>query len=765
MAKNLIIVESPAKTKTLSRFLGKDYDILATVGHVADLPKSRLGVDPDKNFLPEYHVIKGKEKIIAQLKKAAKKASHIYLAPDPDREGEAIAWHVAQNLKINGKTTIQRVTFNEITKSAVIEALKNPREIDLNLFNAQQARRILDRIVGYTVSPFLWATVARNLSAGRVQSVTLRIICEREEAVTAFNPEEYWQIRANLDTMGRKKEQFEARLHKIDEQTVVKGGEKGKNKIVIGSKKEADSIVKELKKKKYVVGNIKRNQKTRRPLPPFITSTLQQEAAKVYGFAPRQTMSVAQKLYEGIEIGNQGQTGLITYMRTDSTRIAGEALTGVRKYIEKTFGKQYLPPKANVYARKKASQDAHEAIRPTYLDLPPAKVKKNLTAQQVKLYTLIWNRFLASQMKPALFDVESVDIIAGRFVLRASAQRLKFDGFLKIYREGKEVGENGDDENGFTSLPELTTDDPLKLVEIDPNQSFTKPPPRFSESMLVKELEADGIGRPSTYASIITTLKDRQYVDLKERKLHPTDLGVTVNKILVENFPDLFNVKFTANMERDLDKIEEGQHEWATIVQEFYGPFMKTIKKLKGKEKQIKASLTEKTKEKCDKCGSAMVIKWGRNGRFLACSAYPECRSTRPLAEEAAKSKTDEKCDKCGSAMVIKSGRFGRFLACSAYPDCKTTKRITLGIDCTRDDCKGQLVEKLTRGRKVFYGCSKYPDCDYASWDMPVKVACNACKHPFMVAKTSKAKGDFYRCPECGEEVAPASTEAATATG
>jgi len=586
MARNLVIVESPAKSRTLARFLGKDFDIVATIGHIIDLPKSKIGIDVEKGFEPQYTVIDGKQKVLTSLTKAAKKADTVYLAPDPDREGEAIAWHVANKLKEKCKADLKRVTFNEITKKAVTEAIENPREIDMNLVNAQQARRVLDRIVGYTVSPFLWKTVARNLSAGRVQSVALRLVCDREEEINAFTSQEYWQILADLKTAD--KEKFEARLHKVDTDTVVKPTElKGKNKICITTKKEVDTYSAELKKADFVVSEIKKSEKIRRAPAPFITSTIQQEAAKKHGFSPKATMKIAQELYEGIEIGKKGPTGLITYMRTDSTRIATEALNAGRDYIEKEYGKDYLPAKPNIYSKKKNSQDAHEAIRPTYLDLPPQAVKKYLTPRQFKLYTLIWNRFLASQMKPARFDVETVTIKAGRFDFRASAQRTTFDGFLKIYHVEKDLDDNGNGDNGVDSLPKLKEKDPLSLVKLNPSQSFTKPPPRYSEAMLVKRLEADGIGRPSTYATIISTLKDRKYVDLEQKRLSPTDLGKAVSKILVEHLPDIFDVKFTAGMEKKLDLVEEGTDDWVKVLDGFYKPFKKTIDGLKSKEKEI----------------------------------------------------------------------------------------------------------------------------------------------------------------------------------
>ncbi len=760
MADNLVIVESPTKCKALSRYLGRDYDVLATVGHVRDLPKSRLGVDVENNFEPEYEVVKGKNKIIAQLRQAAKKAKAVYLAPDPDREGEAIAWHVASSLQGRTKAPFRRVAFNEITKPAVVDAIKNPRDINMNLVNAQQARRILDRIVGYTVSPILWKTVARNLSAGRVQSVALRLVCEREADVEAFEPQEYWQIIAVVET--DKNEQFSVRLCKIDGKTLVKPNEAGDTKVSITSKAQADKILEDLEQSNWMVAGIKKGEKIRRPSAPFITSTLQQEAAKVFGFSPKQTMSIAQQLYEGVEVDKLGSTGLITYMRTDSTRVSSQALTAVRTFISKQFGDSYLPAKAVLYGKAIGAQDAHEAIRPTYMDVPPDRAKKHLNPRQLKLYTLIWNRFVASQMKPARFDVETVEIEAGRYLFRVTAQRTTFDGFLRLYHEEKEPDENGNGENGIETLPKLHQGESLTLIQLKPGQSFTKPPPRYSEAMLVKRLEADGIGRPSTYATIISTLKDRKYVELQERKLRPTELGGAVNGILVEHLPDVFNVRFTANMEKELDLVEEGTDDWVKIVNDFYRPFMATVRQLKGKEREIKASLTQQTDHTCPNCGAPMVIKWGRNGRFLACSAYPTCKTTRPLAEEQARNQTNETCDKCGAPMVIKTGRFGRFLACSGYPKCRNTKRLTLGIKCPKENCSGEIVEKRAKGRRTFYGCSNYPSCSFATWDQPVSHSCPVCGHAFMLAKSSKAKGEFLKCPQCNHQTALDSVETKT---
>jgi DNA topoisomerase-1 len=737
MAKNLLIVESPAKSRTLKRFLGKDFDILATVGHVRDLPKSKLGVDTDDGFNVHYETIKGKAKILKKLKDSAKKSEMVYLAPDPDREGEAIAWHVAQLLDSPEK--ILRVTFNEITKTAVLNALENTRGIDENLVNAQQARRVLDRLVGYKISPFLWKTIARGLSAGRVQSVALRIICEREADIDAFVEEEYWNIEALLaDEDGA---QILSKLVKIDD---------AKPEIKTGQ--EAETISEALKKAQYIVKSIKKSERVRRPSPPFITSTLQQEAARRFYFTPKKTMMIAQQLYEGVEIGGEGSTGLITYMRTDSTRIAESALSTVRGYIKEAFGVSYLPDEAVRYRSKKGSQDAHEAIRPTYPERAPDEVEGFLTRDQFKLYSLIWNRFVACQMSPAVYDTTSVDIEAGRYLLHAYTQSLKFDGFLKIYEESKENGQNG--ENGLTDfIPDLKVGDELSLVEVRPSQHFTKPPPRFTQASLVKTLEADGIGRPSTYATILSTLLDRKYVETSERRLFPTDLGKTVNKILVEHFPSIFNVEFTAHMETDLDQIEMGKADWVEVIREFYGPFDKRLGNLLSRQAEIKASLTETTGEVCENCGSPMVIKWGRNGRFLACSAFPECKTTRPLDESEGPVETDERCDKCGSPMVIREGRYGKFLACSAYPKCRNTKPIPTGIKCPKDGCGGDVVEKRSKRGRLFYGCTNYPKCDFVAWYKPVNQACPQCGNSYMLEKVSQKRGPYLTCPSCKHKI------------
>lgn len=748
MSKNLLIVESPAKSKTLKKFLGNDFEIMATVGHIIDLPKSKTGVDVTKNFEPEYVVIDGKDKIIKQLRAAAKKAEHIYLAPDPDREGEAIAWHVANSLKkARGmNASMHRIAFNAITRKAVTEAFDHAREIDMNLVNAQQARRILDRLVGYEVSPFLWKTLARGLSAGRVQSVALRIICERENEITAFDPKEYWEIEAEF--ANKSKKTFTAKLAKID-------GERPD----LGSQETTDAVVDELNKTDFSIADIKIGTKKRNPLPPFITSTLQQDAAIKLGFAPNKTMRIAQALYEGIDLKTkEGTVGLITYMRTDSVRVEPDAIQEARSVIKNKYGEEYLPDSPRMYKSKKSAQDAHEAIRPTYLEYCPDKLKRALTADRLKLYTLIYDRFIASQMNSAVYDTVSVDITGGKYLFRASSLNLKFDGYLKVYKESETNGKSaaGKDKG---EIPPLEKNEAVTANSFTPSQHFTKPPPRFSEASLVKELEAQGIGRPSTYAQIIATLKSRKYVDLTDRRLIPTELGFAVTKILVENLEKIFDVSFTANLEEELDGVEEGKVEWTDVMAEFYNPFSTQMESLKGKAKEIKESLIEKTDEKCENCGLPMVIKWGRNGRFLACSGYPECKTTRPLGEEEVAQETDVDCQKCGAKMVIKNGRFGKFLGCSNYPKCTHTQAITTGVKCPKDDCEGEIVERKSRRGRVFFGCTNYPKCDFASWNKPVNQPCKACGHAFLVEKNTKAKGFHYQCPECKVVSYPPETE------
>jgi DNA topoisomerase I len=732
LAKNLVIVESPTKSKTLAKFLGKDYAIKATVGHVIDLPKSKLGIDIENGFEPDYVVIEGKETILEKLKDAAKKAKTVYLAPDPDREGEAIAYHVAGELTGCG-AVIRRATFNEITKKAVLAGIADARDIDQNLVEAQQARRILDRIVGYKVSPVLWRTVYYGLSAGRVQSVALRIICEREAEIDAFTAEEYWKFIGLFEASS--KDLFQARLFKIDGQD-----------FKVANEADAETLKAELLGQKYSVSDVKTERRTRRPLPPYITSTLQQDASIRLGFSSSKTMQVAQSLYEGIEISSEGQVGLITYMRTDSVRIASEAAAAAKSYIENIYGKEYYPDPPNFYKTKKAAQDAHEAIRPTYLDYPPEKIKKSLTRDQFRLYELIWNRFLASQMAPAAFDQLTVDITGGKYQFRSTSQKVVFEGFLAVYTWTPD--ENGNGNGDDATLPKLSAGDKLALTKVNPTQHFTKPPARFSEASLVKELEANGIGRPSTYAQIVTTLKTRTYVELQSRRLVPTDLGKTVNTLLVNHFPDIFSVQFTAQMEDELDRVEEGEITWQGALTDFYVPFSKRLKDVDDNQQEIKESTQKSSDVVCDKCGKQMVEKWGRNGRFLACSGYPECKNTKPLNGKEDQA-SDEKCELCGSPMVIKQGRFGKFLACSAYPECKNTKSVSIGLKCPKAGCDGDVVERRTRGAKVFWGCSKYPKCDFVSSYKPVAQKCPNCESSYMVEKDTKRDGQHFYCPEC----------------
>ena len=736
MEKNLLIVESPTKTKALKKFLGRKFVVEASVGHVKDLPPRNLGVDVENDFTPRYEIIKGKKKILDQLKSASKKAEKVYLAPDPDREGEAIAWHIAQEIKKNN-SKILRASFNEITKEAVEEGIKQAGEIDMNRVNAQQARRILDRLVGYKISPVLWKTVYKGLSAGRVQSVALRIICEREEAIAGFVPQEYWSITAILETNDKKS--FPAKLVKIS----------GKD-FDVSSQKDAQDIVSDLKSKKFEVEKISRDERRRFPYAPYITSTLQQDAARRLYFPAQKTMKVAQELYEGVELGEEGSVGLITYMRTDSPRIAEVAKKSARDYIERNFGSNYVPSKPREYKSKKLAQEAHEAIRPTYLEHTPEKIKKHLGKDQFKLYQLIWNRFLASQMAEAVFQVTTVDIQADQYLFRSSASAPLFDGFLRIYQDIKE--ENGDEEAEF-KLPNLKEKELLHLLELIPKQHFTKPPPRFTEASLIKELEENGIGRPSTYAQILYTIKQRKYVDVESRRLYPTELGKTVNQILVKNFPDIFEVKFTANMEEELDKIEEGEEKWVDVLKDFYEPFQHNLVKVENNKSKIKRLTQEKTEEVCEKCGSPMIIRWGRNGKFLACSAYPKCKNAKALEpNENGKIVPDKVCELCGAPLVVKTSRFGRFLSCSKYPECKFTLPYSIGVICPQEGCGGSLIERKTKRGRIFYGCSNYPRCKFATWDKPVAENCPNCDAKFLVLKSSKAKGEYLKCLKCGYE-------------
>ncbi len=728
--KSLLIVESPAKVKTLNKFLGKAFTIKASIGHVKDLPKKELGVDVDNKFTPKYVVIEGKEKVLKDLKKEAKKADKIFLGPDPDREGEAIAWHIADELK-GGSDNVLRVEFNEITEKAVTEAIKKPRKINKSLVDAQQARRVLDRLVGYKLSPLLWRKVRRGLSAGRVQSVALRLVVDREKDIKAFKSEEYWSITTSLE--GKTPPVFNAKLFRINEQ-----------KTSIKNEQEASSIVEDLKDKTFTVTKVDKKKRKRSPAPPFITSTLQQEAARKLHFTAKKAMLLAQQLYEGLELGQEGSVGLITYMRTDSVRVAGDAQKEARKFIIKEFGEDFAPQKPPVYKSKKSAQDAHEAVRPSSVFRTPEAVETYLSRDQYQLYKLIWNRFLASQMSPALLAQTSVDIAAKppvsgeteKYIFRATGTVVKFPGFMSLYTES---ADDAAEEEGL--LPSLIEGDILKKKEILPKQHFTQPPPRYTEATLVKDMEARGIGRPSTYAAILSTIQERKYTEKIEGRFNATELGSVVTDLLIERFPELMDIGFTAKMENKLDKIEEGTSKWRRVIKDFYVPFDRELSEALEIPGKVKPKDIE-TDQTCEKCGKPFVIKWGRHGRFMACSGFPECKNAKPLEGEGTEAKTiqteetDEKCEKCGAPMVLKSGRFGKFLACSKYPECKTTKAIGIGIKCPEDG--GEIAERRTKKGKIFFSCSNYPKCKFATWYRPVAKDCPECGTKILAEKRTK---------------------------
>ena len=744
MSYSLVIVESVAKTKTIKKFLGNNYKILSSVGHIKDLPKRSLGIDIENSFQAQYVTIRGKGKVLSELKKAASSADQVFIASDPDREGEAIAWHIFDEIKSKNKN-IHRILFNEITEKAVVEAIQHPLSIAKNKVEAQKARRVLDRLVGYKISPILWQTIYRGLSAGRVQSVALRLIVEREREVLAFVPQEYWTITAQLQ--GKKSDPFFSNLVKIQNK-----------KTEIKNEKSAINIVDDLKTKKFAVKSITKKKLSRKPAPPFTTSTLQQEAARRLGYSAKKIMAIAQQLYEGTELGAEGSTGLITYMRTDSTRIADEAIAEVRDFIVSGYGLEYLPKTTRIFKVKKGAQDAHEAIRPTSTKREPKKIKKFLTADQFKLYELIWKRFIACQMSDARLDQTTIDIKAGtlnknevseEYLFRTSGSIITFRGFLQAYEDFTENGENKDNgsDTPKSKIPDnLQIGEILTLLDLISKQHFTKPPGRFSESSLVKELDALGIGRPSTYALIISTLLTRKYVEKNVRQLIPTELGFTVNDILIQNFPAIFNTQFTAKMEDELDKIEDNKKDFVTVISDFYKPFNEALEATKLKKEIIRDSLTKDTQESCPECGKPLIERWGRNGKFIGCSGYPDCRYTKPL--EGQKITTDEICEKCGKLMVVKNGKFGRFIACSGYPECKNNKPFSLGIACPKDDCDGKIVERKTKRGKTFYGCSKYPDCDFASWYKPVATQCKNCDSPYLEQRYNKNIGNYLYCPK-----------------
>ena len=766
-AKNLVIVESPAKAKTLGKYLGKDFQVKASVGHIVDLPKSKLGVDVKNNFAPDFHVIQGKKKVVEELKKAAKGKENIYLASDPDREGEAIAWHIADQVGRSRKR-VHRVLINEITKKAVLEAIANPQELDRNKFDAQVARRILDRLVGYKISPLLWTKVRRGLSAGRVQSVAVRLVCEREREIRAFEALEYWSLAALLD--GQVPPSFRARLFQWQGQKL------DPKKFRVENEARVQEILRSLDGASWVIGEVEKKERRRYPAPPFVTSKLQQEAARKLGFQPKRTMQIAQHLYEGVELGAEGSVGLITYMRTDSTRVSNDALSAVRGFVGSQYGKNYLPDQPNTYRSKRGAQDAHEAIRPTSMEYAPERVRRYLRRDAFQLYSLIWDRFVASQMLPAIFDQTAFEIPVREAVFRANGQQLKFDGFMKVYIEGRderaaqangEDTEEDDDESREVEglLPDLHKGDSLTLRSLDPRQHFTQPPPRYTQASLIKELDDKGIGRPSTYATIISNILDREYVEQDERRaLAATDLGFLVTDLLVESFPDILNVEFTASMEDELDKIEDGTEKWTKAMKRFYTPFAQDLKKAEKEMRDVKRQEVP-TDIACEKCGALMVIKWGRNGEFLACPQYPECKTTKNFKRDEAgaiqvvvEEEVNESCGQCGRPMLLRWGKFGRFLGCSGYPECKNIqpleKPVDIGVKCP--ECKeGNLKERKSRWGKVFYGCDRYPECKFASWGKPLATPCPDCASPILVEKITKRAGKTHRCykKECGYSI------------
>ena len=746
---SLVIVESPTKAKNIGKYLGRGYTVRATVGHVRDLPAKKLGIDIDHGFEPEYVTIEGKEDILSDLKKLAKGAREIFIATDPDREGEAIGWHVEQFLTQPKRhavsAPIRRVMFHEVTKDAVLKSLAKPIDIDTRKVEAQQARRVLDRLVGYKASPVLWKTVKKGLSAGRVQTVALRLIVERERELRAFTPVEYWSIAADLQ---KGTQPFTAKLHQVD----------GK-KPEIPNAAEAERILADLKgRKEFVVTEVKRRERRKNPAAPFTTSTLQQEAAKKLGFASKRTMRLAQDLYEGIDIGIDGATGLITYMRTDSTRVGEESANAAREALRAQFGDEYLAATPQLYPTGKANaQDAHEGVRPTDPSRKPESVQKFLTADQFKLYQLIWQRFMASQMAPAVFDTTTVDfdMAAGarQYLFRATGSVVKFQGFLALYREAREEGDSKalEDEQ---ALPVLEVDEKVPVKAITPNQHFTEPPPRFSEASLVKELERLGIGRPSTYSSIISVLEERRYVSKEQRRFFPTPLGETVEKVMVKKFPDVFNVGFTAQMEEELDKIADGEIDWVRALGDFWTPFQRTLNDndldvLIGEAYDLSALATEK----CPECGGKLVAKGGFFGPFVACENHPKaCKYTRPIKGEKKPAElTNYLCQECGAPMVVRHGRSGDFLGCSKFPKCRGTRSMPTGVKCPKDG--GEIAERRSKKRgKAFYGCENYPNCDFVVWDKPVADTCPDCGYVGAEAKSNKTRGNYRKCIKCGNE-------------
>jgi DNA topoisomerase-1 len=807
MAKALVVVESPAKAKTINKYLGRNYKVIASMGHVRDLPKSKLGVDISDDFEPSYEVIASRKKVLKDLKDAAKESDDIYIATDPDREGEAIGWHLAEELGAGNRKKIRRLMFNEITKRGILAALEHPTSINQQMVDAQQARRVVDRLVGYKISPILWDKVRRGLSAGRVQSVALKLVCDREREIDAFVSEEYWNITARL-AAGLPPE-FDAKLQKRDGAS-----------IKVGSQAEADTVLADLKQADWVVASVTTKERKKNAVPPFITSKLQQAAR----FPVKKTMMVAQQLYEGIELPGEGSVGLITYMRTDSTRVSEQALTDVREFIGTKYGQDFVPDKPNIYKAKADAQDAHEAIRPTSMQYDPEMVRAHLTPDQLYLYRLIWNRFVASQMPPATFDETTVDINAAQYVFRVKGSVPKFAGWMAVYNqetvEAKTEGPGPDavtpeDEDGSGILPAMQEGDRLQLRELRPEQKFTQPPPRYSEATLVKALEENGIGRPSTYASIISVIQARDYVNKIDARFKPTMLGrMLVDRLLSPAFDDILDVEYTRNLEEDLDKIEEGTSNYKKTLGSFYKKFEKDLKRATKEMINLKEGVQPDPPVVCDKCGKPMVIKAGKFGLFLACSGYPECENTRELETPEPGSEgegLDETCENCGRPMAMKRGRFGQFLACTGYPECKTTRKIittkqgmtaakpdqildekcpkcesnlvlkhgrfgeftacsnypackyvkqkSTGLVCPKDG--GDVVERKSKRGKAFYGCANYPDCDFVLWNKPVLEPCPQCGEKFLIEKITKRHGRQLMChkEDCdyvrSEELAP----------
>ncbi len=755
---HLVIVESPTKAKTLTRYLtpvlGPGVTVKASYGHVRDLPESKLGVDTEKAFEPTYQVLAGSKKVVSELKSAAKRKDQVWLATDLDREGEAIAWHVCYAIGLaNGSLDqrVRRVVFAEITPEAIEQAFRHPRDIDINLVDAQQARRVLDRLVGYKLSPLLWKKVRRGLSAGRVQSVALRLVVDREREIEAFVAQEYWTIEVPFETLPDAgpgaPEQFTSSLHSVN----------GK-KIEISNEDDASKHVEAIRAAgSYTVGEVRRREQKQNPPRPFITSTLQQEAARKLSFSARKTMVLAQQLYEGVELGPEGQVGLITYMRTDSVHLAPGAVQEIRAAIKERYGDQYLPPKPRVFRSKKGAQEAHEAVRPTHAARHPDAIENYLEPDQLKLYRLIWDRTVACQMNEALFDATSVDINAGNHMLRATGRVMLFDGFLVVYREGRD----DEEEEAEGRLPELTEGQALRLIDVLPSQHFTQPPPRYTEASLVKALEENGIGRPSTYAPTLSTLVDREYVKVDQRRLFPTDTGIVVTDLLVEHFPQIVDLTFTASMEEDLDEIARGHKDLPEVLRQFYDPFERLLEK-KDKEITRDDLIKETTEEICPECGSPMQVKLGRYGKFLSCSKYPDCKGTRQIdgtQRPEPQEVPGEVCEECGAPMLLRHGRFGEFLGCSRYPECKFVRSKTIGGKCPKCN-EGKLAQRRTRRGKAFYGCTRYPDCDYALWTRPLDDPCPKCGGT--VTPDSPAQGVCQSCghvvevPSSGQE-APAS--------